>query len=245
MRPERLFTIAILLFTVKLSSQPITKVAYKNYLIDRSAKEDSNIVNLLQPYTDSVIHYMNEVIGFSNKAFYKKQPESALGNLLADAMKVYAIKAFKTNVDAAFINFGSIRLYIPKGEIKRQTIYDLMPYDNLIVLQTVNGNTLHQLLDLFAFKGGCACSGFTMKIKNQVATDVFINNAPLNDTAMYTISILDYLANGGDGCTMLKNVQKQNRNILYRTALTDYIQTFTNEGKPVTANIENRITNAD
>ncbi len=245
MQPKRLFLIAAVLLIGKLYSQPINTISYKNYPVDRSVKEDSNLIKLLQPFNDSLSRYMNEVIGFCNKALYKKQPECALGNLMADAMKVYAAKAFKTNVNAAFINFGSIRSYLPKGEITRRTIYDLMPYDNLIVLQQVNGNTLRQLLDLFAFKGGCACSGIRMTIKNKRAADFSVNNAPLNDTSVYTIAVLDYLANGGDGCTMLKNMAKQNRNILYRTALTEYIQTFTNDGKPVTANIENRITNAD
>lgn len=245
MQPKHLFCITILLITPKVYSQPATTISYKNYAIDRSVKEDSNLIKLLQPYNDSLSRYMNEVIGFCNKALYKKQPESALGNLMADAMKAYAAKAFKTNVDAAFINYGSIRSYLPKGEIKRQTVYDLMPYDNLIVLQKVNGNNLYQLLDLFAFKGGCACSGITMNIKNKKATDVYVNNAPLNDTLAYTIAILDYLANGGDGCTMLKNGAKENKNILYRTALIDYIQMFTNDGKPVTANTETRIVNAD
>ena len=245
MQLKRLFCIAALLLVCKLYSQPIITISYKNYSIDRSLKEDSSVTKLLQAYNDSLNNYINEVIGFSNKALYKKQPESALGNLMADAMKVYAVKVFKTDVDAAFINYGSIHSYIPKVDIKRQTVYDLIPYDNLIVLQTINGNMLRQLLDLFAFKGGCACSGVTMKIKNKVATDVYINNVSLNDTSIYIIAILDYLANGGDGCTMLKNGAKQNKNILYRTALTDYIQTFTNEGKPVTANIENRIVNVD
>ncbi len=245
MPPKRLFYIAILLIAHKLHSQPITTILYKNYAVDQSVKEDSNLIKLLQPYNDSISRYMNEVIGFSNATLYKKQPESALGNLMADAMKAHATKAFKTNADAAFINYGSIRSYLPKGEIKRQTVYDLMPYDNLIVLQKINGNTLHQLLDLFAFKGGCACSGVTMKIKNKRATDIYINDVLLNDTSVYTIAILDYLANGGDGCTMLKNVAKQNKNILYRTALMDYIQMFTNDGKPVTANIENRVVNVD
>ncbi len=245
MQPKQLFCIAALLLVCKLYSQPVTIISYKNYSIEGLVKEDSSLSKLLQPYTDSLHNYMNEVIGFSNGVLYKKHPENALGNLMTDAMKVYATKAFNTNVDAAFINYGSIRSYIPKGNITRQTVYDIMPYDNLIVLQKLAGNTLRQLLDLFAFKGGCACSGVTMKIKNKKATDVYINSVLLNDTLTYTIAILDYLANGGDGCTMLKNVTKQNQNILFRTALIDYIQTFTNEGKPVTANIENRITNAD
>ncbi len=245
MLPKQLLFITALLFSIITYAQQPVEVLYKNYEINRSNKQDSGLISLLQPYTDSVNKYMNTVIGFCNGGLYKKQPESALGNLMADCMKQYASKAFKTNVDAAFINYGSIRSYLPKGEIKRQNIYDLVPYDNLIVLQKVSGNIVHQLLDVMAYKGGCASSGIVMKIKNRKAVDVVINNASLSDTSIYTIAVFDYLANGGDGCSMLKNIVQQNKTLLYRTALLDYIQSFTNAGKPVSANLENRIVNAD
>ena len=35
---------------------------------------------------------------------------------------------------------------------------------------------------------------------------LFINGAPLNESATYTIANNDYVANGGDDCTMLKPI---------------------------------------
>ena len=200
---------------------------------------------LIQLYTDSVNHFMNTAIAFSNSSMYKKQPESTLGNLMADAMKVYASKTFNTNVDAAFINYGSIRSYIPKGEVKLQMLYDLCPYDNFIVLQKVDGNTLHQLLDLIAYKGGWPCSGVSMKIKYKKASEILVNGAALNDSSIYTIAVSDYLAKGGDGCTMLKGIAQQNKNVLYKDALVDYVKSFTSAGKPLSAALENRMENVE
>ena len=85
---------------------------------------------------------------------------------MADAMLAYATKVYQTKVDAAFINYGGIRSYISKGDIKLLSVYQLAPFDNLIVLQTIDTKTLRQLLDLIAYKGGWPCAGLTMKIKN-------------------------------------------------------------------------------
>ena len=203
------------------------------------------MLNFLKPYADSVNQLLNTTIAFSNTTMYKKQPESALGNLMADAMKMYAAKTFNTNVDAAFINYGSIRSYIPKGEITLQTIHDLCPYDNVVVLQKIDGNKLHQLLDLIAYKGGWPCSGISMKIKYKKATDILVNNIPLNDTSHYVVALSDYLAKGGDGCTMLKGIAQQNKNALYKEALVAYVKSFTAAGKPLSATLENRIENVE
>ena len=102
---------------------------------DHTLKADSGLLKLLMPYTDSVHKSMDAVIGFSINGLTKKQPESILGNFMADCMKVMAEKKFHQKVEIAFINYGGMRSYIPKGEIFVEKIYELMPFDNLIVLQ--------------------------------------------------------------------------------------------------------------
>ncbi len=228
-----------------IHAQTPVEVLYKTYTIDRSVKEDSMMMVMLQPYTDSVNKFINQPIGFTNTTLYRKQPESPLGNMMADAMIWYASRVFNTRVDAAFINNGSIRSYIPKGEISLQTLQVVSPYDNYIVLQKVNGNTLHQLLDLIAYKGGWPCAGINMKIKYKKASDILIQSSPLQDKVTYTIALSDYLAKGGDGCTMLKNIAQQNKNVFYKEALIAYVKSFTSAGKPVTVTLENRIENVE
>jgi 2',3'-cyclic-nucleotide 2'-phosphodiesterase (5'-nucleotidase family) len=245
MQLKQLLTVLMLLHSACAYTQKPAQLVYKDYQVNRSLKTDSSFIIMLQPYADSLHKQMNTVIGFSNATWYKKQPESALGNFMADCLMLYAAKAFQTDVDAAFVNYGGIRSYLPKGEIKLETIYELMPFDNLVVLQKINGNTLRQLLDLTAYKGGWPCAGITMKIKDKAASDILVNGVPLNDTSVYTIAVSDYLANGGDQCSMLKNIAQQNKNYLFRDALIDYVKSFTSNGKPLSANIENRVTYAN
>lgn len=223
-------------------AQKFTEVTYKNYEINRSVQKDSSMATMLQPYRDSMLRYINIVIGFSTSNLYKKQPECGLGNFMADCLKWAVALDFKEKVDVAVINFGSLHSHISKGDITIQSMYDLMPYNNQLVLLKVNGNLLHQLLDRAAYDGGWPCAGIEMKIKNREATDIIINGSPLNDTAMYSLATTDYLAGGGDGCSMLKKVFRQNTIYSYRDALIDYVIFLTRAGKPVSATLENRVT---
>jgi 2',3'-cyclic-nucleotide 2'-phosphodiesterase (5'-nucleotidase family) len=197
---------------------------------------------MLSPYRDSVDKAMNGVIGFAIHGLTKKQPESVLGNFMTDAIKVMAEKKFGKKINAAFVNYGGIRSYIPKGDVTVGKIFELMPFDNLVVLQELKGFQLKLFLTKVCDKGGWPVSqGLTYSIKDKKLGDVFIDEKPLNDSSVYLIANSDYIANGGDDCVMLKGIPKQNINYLMRDALLDYTKLLTQEGKPVDAKIENRV----
>jgi len=216
-------------------------VSFKQYKIVSSLPKDSNYIHWLQPYADSLHKSMNQVIGFSVSTLTNKQPESSLGDFMADCMRAMAEKKFHKKIDAAFMNIGGIRSYIPKGDITIGKIYELMPFDNVLVLQIIKGNVLKTFLDKIAATGGWPLSGITMGIKNNKAINIIINEKPLQENADYIIANTDYIANGGDDCTMLKNIPKQNIGYLLRDALIEYIIMFTKQSKPIEAVMDNRI----
>lgn len=229
------------LFATALSFSQTAVIEFTDYKIDKQIKLDSSLILMLFPYTDSVKQSMNSVIGFSVTGLTKHQPESTLGNFMADCMKNMAEKKFNKKIAAAFVNYGGIRSYIPKGDITVGTIYELMPFDNLIVVQEVKGKVLQQFLNKTAVGGGWPVSGLTMAIKDRKAVDVKIDGVPLNDSVNYIIANSDYIANGGDDCDMLKSIEKQNLHYVYRDALIEYILFLTKQGKPISSTIENRI----
>ena len=156
-------------------------------------------------------------------------------------MKLYAEKIYNTHVDAAFVNYSGMRYYIPKGEITIGALNKVMPYDNKIVLLTIPGNVFKQFLEHQASLGGWPCAGVAMTVKNSQLINVVVDNQPFDEAKSYTIAVADYLAKGGNQCTMLKGLPMVDKNYLFRTALVDYIISFTQAGKPVVAAIENRI----
>ena len=235
-----IFIFFLIFFFSKNIAQDVA-VEFKNYKIVSQLRQDSNFIQWLIPYADSMHRSMNKVIGFSVSTLINKQPESSLGNFMADCMKAMAEKKFNQKIDAAFMNFGGIRSYISKGDITIGKVYELMPFDNLIVLQKVKGMVLKSFLDKIAASGGWPLSGMTMRISNRKATDILIDEKPLKEDADYLIANTDYVANGGDDCVMLKNIPKQNIGYLLRDALIEYILMFTQQSKPIEAKMDNRV----
>ena len=90
-------------------------VQYQGYQINQQAPVDSALVKLITPYGNQLKATMGKVIGVSEKGLYKKQPESEIGNFMADAMKEMVEKKFGKKVVAAFVNYGGVRSYI-EGE---------------------------------------------------------------------------------------------------------------------------------
>jgi len=220
-------------------------IDFEDYKIDNQLKVDSSIIKMLKPYKDSIQHSMYTVIGFSLKGLTKKQPESALGNFMADGMKAMAEKKFNKKIDIAFVNYGGIRSYLPKGDITTGMIYELMPFDNLIVLQEVKGDILQQYLDKMAARDGWPVSGLQMGIKDKKAVNILIGNQPFSKTTTYLVANSDYIANGGDGCDMLRGIEQININYLFREALIEYVLSMTKQGKSIDTATENRIVYAN
>ena len=175
---------------------------------------------------------MNDIIAVAGMSLEKRQPEGTLGNILSDAMLIMAREKYKTTVDASFVNFGGIRLpAIAAGNITRGKIFELSPFDNVVVLQKVSGKIMQQFLNLVAGRGGWPCAGISYQIKNKQAVNVNIGGNPIAENSIYTIALVDYIANGGDDCEMLKVLPQENNGYLFRDAILEYFSRQYKEGK--------------
>jgi 2',3'-cyclic-nucleotide 2'-phosphodiesterase (5'-nucleotidase family) len=188
---------------------------------------------------------MNDVVGIAGMTLEKKSPEGTLGNFMPDAYYTMAKIKFGKPVDVAFMNFGGIRLtQLAAGNVTKGKIFELMPFDNLLILQQLKGSVLQQLLDLIAARGGWPVAGMTMQIKDKKAVNVMIGGKPLDPGATYITANSDFIANGGDNADMLRNIPQDNIGYLMRDALFDYIKLLKAQGKNIEAVIENRVSNA-
>ncbi len=248
MNPRYFFFVALIFLLTGIScrtSYQGQSLQYKGYRISKTMAADSSVLSFLQPFSDSVNSSMNTVLGVAAVSMEKSQPESSLGNFMADAFLIMARDKYKTNVDLAFVNFGGIRLtQLPAGNITRGKVFELMPFDNLLILQKIKGTVLQQVLDLMAARGGWPVAGISMQIKNEKAVNVQVGGQPIDPEKIYTIANSDFIANGGDNADMLRPVPQITNGYLMRDAIIDYIGWLNSKGKTITATIENRVTNA-
>jgi hypothetical protein len=121
-----------------------------------------------------------------------------------------------------------------------------MPFDNLVVLQKVRGDTLISLLHHIASKNGWPLSGINMGIKDKKAINTLANGKPINVDSIYVIANTDYIAvNGGDDTNMLKGLPIINKGYLFRDALIEYVQWLTEQGKSIDVKTDKRIVYAN
>ena len=243
MTPKKYFSFLLLVVLASCNTlyQP-TQLAYNNYEIAAQQPKDTTLVRLLAPYRDSLNMSMNEVVGLAEESLDKAQPSGTLGHFMADVMLFAGKQKFDMPIDAAFVNFGGLRItQLPKGPVTRSTIFELMPFENLVIVQTLKGNVLQQFLDHIARAGGWPVAGITFDIKDKKAVNVLINGKPIDMNKNYNIVNSDYVANGGDNASMLKDIPQINKGYLMRNAVFDYIKALKAEGKNITAIKENRI----
>lgn len=132
----------------------IQQHSQKQYVIDNNGRQDSTIIKMLQPYKRGVDTQMDVVIGTTDIPLTKAQPESTIGNFIADAQLIAALQ-INPKVDASVANYGGIRLsYLSPGPVTLGRIFELMPFENTLALVEVPGKNLHELCNRMAAAKG-------------------------------------------------------------------------------------------
>jgi 2',3'-cyclic-nucleotide 2'-phosphodiesterase (5'-nucleotidase family) len=236
--------LALLLTACKTSSHyQLSGVSYQQAPVKKTTSANNPLEQMLKPYADSINKTMNRVLGLNAQILEKRKPESTLGNLVADASLIMAQQKLDPNTECAFVNYGGIRINnIQPGPITLGKVYELMPFDNVLVVISISGTQLQTLCDKIAAADGWPTSGLSFNISNGKATNVVIGTRPIDEMATYKIALSDYLANGGDDLTMFKNLPQTNKNYLVRQAIIDYIQAECKNNAMLQVNITQRIT---
>lgn len=207
--------------------------------IDSTIIKDETVNIFLADYAKGKDSIMSAIIGYSETPLTKNQPESTAGNFLADA-QLEGAKILDPQVLASVMNYGAIRTnYIASGPIPLSSIYEIMPFDNMLTIVEIPGTVLQQFCDHMASKGGWPIAGMSYLIKNDKAINVRINNQPLNPNIIYKVALSDYLATGGDDCAFLEPLKKVSHSIFIRDLLIEYIKRHQNINPQIEKRIEN------
>ncbi|WP_321346155.1 5'-nucleotidase C-terminal domain-containing protein [uncultured Draconibacterium sp.] len=242
-----LITCAIILFSCK------TQFVQKSYEIDNiSVSEevgsmDSTIVALYSPYKNILEKDMNRVLAIADNELVKDKPESLLTNFLGDLLLEQGTNIAKQQdlnlvPDVSFFNYGGIRSSLPKGEITVGNIFELMPFENEMVMLQLNGLQMQAFLDYIAAHGGGSVGGVNMLINDDKATNVKIGEQTLDYNKNYWLVTNDYVAAGGDGLEMLEENQKYiNSGYKIRDAIIVYLEELNKKNEHVSPTLDGRI----
>lgn len=109
------------------------------------------VTALLKPYREAVMALKKKPAGTTTDEFPRyKLGESALGNLIADAL--LEVAKVRGNAQFSLLNAGGIRAGLPKGPILYDHVFKVLPFENNLVIVELNGAELRRLLEV-AFSG--------------------------------------------------------------------------------------------
>ena len=240
-----LFFFSFLLTACKNNSHEILKINAKQLKIGNDIKQDSSIIQLFTPYKKKMTKEITKSLSFSPKILERTDGnlQSTLGNLVADLSYEKANELFKNKtgktVDFSMSNYGGIRAAIMKGDVTVSNAFELMPFDNTIVVVELNYDKIKALFNYFVAKKTAhpLSKNIQLTIEND-SYNVLINGKTIKKHRTYFVATSNYLQKGGDGMIFFSEPESLfDSNFLIRDAIVDYFKSK----DTLMANLDNRV----
>lgn len=210
--------------------------------IDSLIRADTAVEAFIQPYKARLDMRMDSIIGYAARELQRQEVESALGNFVADLMLESARRVTDRPIDLSVMTIGGLRVPLPAGPIRMGDLFELMPFENMIVVLELSGEQAWQLFEFAAQKKIAAMANTQIKVREGKPVEVLIGGEAFDPQRTYTIATHDYLAGGGDNMAFFKGASRiHNTDILVRSAIVNKIVSLQQAGKQVDAQIEGRV----
>ena len=199
-------SIILLLILVNSCKEP-QRIEGKRVSIDETITSNTAIEDYIKPYRDHVNKNLDSVISYAPETYSKSDGElnTAIGNLMADAVYTESNPIFYKRtghyIDFVLLNHGGIRSVISEGNVTLRTAYEVMPFENSVVVVALSGVQIIKLFDYLSQAKRAHPISKHLKItlnEDFSIREAFVNNTPVLKDKIYYVATNDYLYNGGD-----------------------------------------------
>ncbi|MGP3990046.1 bifunctional metallophosphatase/5'-nucleotidase [Streptomyces sp. 3N207] len=225
-----------------------------------------------QPKVDRVIEkwrarsadMANEPVGYISDDIPGRgapDPETPLGDLLTDAQVAANREA---GAELALLNWGGVRSDLAyrasgkegDGVVTYGEAFQVQPFDNPLVTMTLSGK---QLLAVLRQQFSGANEGYpqVLQISDELRFDVDksrtgadrlpadtvrVNGKPVDESRSYRVTVNDFLSQGGNGFSVLKEGTDRQSVTRDLDAFTSYLKNHSSPEKPIAPPKADRIT---
>ncbi|HEV8188731.1 MAG TPA: 5'-nucleotidase C-terminal domain-containing protein [Pyrinomonadaceae bacterium] len=218
--------------------------------VDSSIPDDPEVLKIIAPYEDKV-RQLSKVIGLLEGGLSKTGVGGgSLGNFVTDAIRAQAEAKLGKPIVLAMVNNGGLRKNeIAAGELRASDIFELLPFENALILLDVTGAQLTKILQVVTRD---AQSGARIQFKwNDRDRPEFISGKlvdangkeqEIDPNQTYTIITIDYLMSLKSGVYAILQEGKNPTplNLTIRDAVMNYVKAETAAGRPVRSVVDNR-----
>ena len=190
----------------------LSKIEGNRIEINDSISANTEIESYIKPFKEHIEKDLDSVLAYSVNTYSKNDGElnTAIGNFMADAVYSESNPIFKSRtghtIDMVLLNHGGIRSILSKGNVTKRTAFELMPFENSIVVVALKTPQIDSLINyLTKAKRAHPISKLKLKVdKNYRLIEAKINGEDIEPNKTYYVATSDYLFNGGDNMTFFK-----------------------------------------
>lgn len=198
----------------------ITEASGSPLLIDGTIPEDETVKARIAELAIPLDEIRNEVVAeaadvLTGDRAVCRAMECSMGNLIADAMLA---RVADQDIDIALQNSGGIRADIDGGEITKGEVLTVLPFQNTLSTFFITGETLLATLENAASQhedgagrflqvAGMSYSVDVSMEPGSRISDVMIGGEPLDMAKQYGAVSNNFVRNGGDGFSMLRDAK--------------------------------------
>jgi len=193
----------------------------------------------ISTYVDSVRQSVLPFVSRAIGTLSERLDEDMLARMVADAMRTAA------GADVAVTNIGGIRSDLAAGPIRIGDLFEVVPFENTLVVATLTGRQLRDWLD--TRPGAARVSGLSGRIdwlapEGPRLTDLRTDAGPLANDRAYRVVTNNFLAHGGDGFEgFLVGTDVEWTPVLVRDALRSWIESHMSGNGTLHADLRARL----
>lgn len=214
------------------SSQHLITVKSQQVQISDTLQNDKSLEDFIAPYRKRIKAEMDEVLAYTPEAMLKSDFKfnTPIGNMMADAVMEMANPIFNkrtgNSIDMALLNYGGIRSGINAGAITTRTAYNIMPFENEVVVAELNSDEFKALVNyLVRGKTAHPISGLQIILDAKGHLQSVKVNGNQIENKSYYVATSDYLLTGGDQMEFFKAAKSTTSlNYKLRNVLIDYFK---------------------
>jgi 2',3'-cyclic-nucleotide 2'-phosphodiesterase (5'-nucleotidase family) len=237
-----LLSLGVLISACQNKPHRATQLSYA-YIAVKPPQVQSAIQDSLWPYKQQIDRVMKDTLGKIEVPMPKERgkPETLLGNFVADLLLTYG-KNFIPELDFSLLNIGGLRNSLPSGYVTTGDIFQLMPFDNKVVVLELSPEQMADFISYMATEFSMPVAGIALVISGDRVSQVSINHLPWDLSRSYRVITSDYLAEGGDKMHFLTGAKRVlEPNTLLREIIIEHIKMQTQNGKPIQSFLDGRI----
>ncbi len=199
--------------------------------VEASLEASDSIENFIAPYRSHVNKVLDDPLCYAPSIITKNDGKynSSAGNLMADIVLDQAGPVFTKRtgkkLDFVVLNHGGIRSVISAGEVSARTAYEVMPFENTIVVLEMQGKAIRELISYLIQSGRphpVAGIQIILSADGELES-VNIQGQPFDENRSYSVGTSNYLATGGDNMKFFQSgTASTDLQYLIRKAMIDY-----------------------